>query len=321
MADHLIRNLWGMLAALTTALLTLALIAPAGAQAAAPVPGALSGIGAVVPPAAMNAASAALAQVPSASGTGAQGGTQPGSPPSVPAVPPPALRSVPVVAPPTPQPVPANPAPGAPLPSPAGAVEQSVSALSQSVPEPDTGQAGGTESTASSTARPDRTPRGRTHAHRLAHPRAHHAAGAGTSARPAASTGRAPFAQPPAARPLSPVPVLEATSRRGTQPAAPARHPRSRSESSRGHFLSRGSRPGGAVATSPVAIPLSAAPPPGGAEGSGAGAGGGAAGATAAALLALVGLCILRALSPGLLGLGLTPVQSALLVSRLERPG
>jgi hypothetical protein len=80
-------------------------------------------------------------------------------------------------------------------------------------------------------------------------------------------------------------------------------------------------RPSTVTTTSQLAPPVSAILPPGGAEGSAAGAGGGAAGATAAALLALVGVCILRALLPGLLGLGLAPARSALLVMRLERPG
>ena len=81
------------------------------------------------------------------------------------------------------------------------------------------------------------------------------------------------------------------------------------------------SRRSSAVTTSQVAPPVLAILPPGGAEGSAAGAGGGAAGATTAALLAIVGVFMLRALLPGLLGLGLAPARSALLDLRLERPG
>ncbi len=320
MADHLIRKSWGLLGALATALLTLALIVPTGAEAASPGSAALSQLAALVPAPAQSAVSAALAQIPSASGAGASGGAQPGSPPAAPVVAPPAVPPVPVVARPTPQPAPENPAPAAPAPSTAGAVEQSVSALAGPVPQPDAGQAVGTESTTSRTARSDRTPRGRTRAHRFAHPRAHRPVA--TSARPAGSTGRAPVAHSAVARPWSPVLVLVATSRRGTQPAVPARRADSRSEPGRRRHLDpRRSRPGVAVTTAPLAVPLSPALPPGGAEGSAAGAGGGGAGAAAAALLAFGGLCILRALLPGLLGLGLAPARSAFLVSRLERPG
>ena len=87
------------------------------------------------------------------------------------------------------------------------------------------------------------------------------------------------------------------------------------------HVAARPSRAVSTVTTPQLGPPVSASLPPGGAEGSAAGAGGGVAGATAAALLALVGVCMLRALLPGLLGLGLAPARSALLVSRLERPG
>jgi hypothetical protein len=81
------------------------------------------------------------------------------------------------------------------------------------------------------------------------------------------------------------------------------------------------SPPRTAVAAPPLQLPsLPSAPPPGG-VGAAAGGGGGATGATAAALLALVGICLMRALLPGRLALGLAPWRSALLVSRLERPG
>jgi len=60
--------------------------------------------------------------------------------------------------------------------------------------------------------------------------------------------------------------------------------------------------------------------PPAGVEGATGGAGS-AGGATAAALLTLVGICLMRALLPGLLALRIGPWRSALLVCRLERPG
>ena len=327
MADHLIGKFWGLSGALMAALLTLALIAPAGAEAAGPGSVALGQLGALIPAPAQSAVSAALAQVPSASGAGASAVAVPDSPPSVPVVVPPPPPPVPVAARPTPPPAPAIPASAAPVPvpvsvaQPAGIAGQAVSAPAQSVPQPDAAvQAALSEANPSSSARPKPTLGGRTPAHRIAHPRAHRHAGSPRWAS-AASARRAPIARPTAALPWSPVSVLE-TSRRGTQPAAPARRTDSRSESGRArHLAPPRSRPGGAVTTAPLAVPLSAVLPPGGAEGSAAGAGGAAAGAAAAALLALVGLCILRALLPGLLGLGLAPVQSAFLVSRLERPG
>src|SRR6516164_7673210 len=65
MADHLVTKFWGLWAALTVALLTLALIAPAGAEASGPGFGALSQLGSVVPAPSQAAVAAALAQVPS----------------------------------------------------------------------------------------------------------------------------------------------------------------------------------------------------------------------------------------------------------------
>ncbi len=330
MADHLIGKFWGLSGALMATLLALALIAPAGAQATGPGSGALGQLGALIPAPAQSAVSAALAQVPSASAAAASAVAVPDSPPSVPVVVPRPPPPVPVVARPTP--APANPASAAPVPvpvpvpiavpvpQPAGIAGQAVSAPAQSVPQPDAAvQAALSEANPSSSARPKPTLGGQTPAHRIAHPRAHRHAGSPRWAS-AASARRAPIARPTAALPWSPVSVLETS--RGTQPAAPARRTDSRSESGRArHLAPPRSRPGGAVTTTPLAVPLSAVLPPGGAEGSAAGAGGAAAGAAGAALLALVGLCILRALLPGLLGLGLPPVRSTFLVSRLERPG
>jgi hypothetical protein len=322
MADHLIGKFWGLSGALVTALLTLALIVPAGAEAAGPASGALSQLATVVPAPAQSAVSAALSQVPSTSAAGAARVAVPDSPPSVPVVVPPPPSPVPVVVRPAPQPAPANPVPAVPSPA-AAAAGQTVSVPTGSVAQPEAiVQAAQTGSNPSSAIRPDSALGGRTPAHRDPRPRAHRREGSARSAW-AASTRQAPIAHTNAARPWSPVSALETTSRGGAQPAAPARRadPRTAAGHARHPALPR-SRPGAAMTTSPtVAVPLTSALPPGGGEGSAAGAGGAAAGAATAALLAIVGVCILRALLPGLLGLGLTPVQSALLVSRLERPG
>jgi hypothetical protein len=323
MVDHLIRKLWGLSGALTAVLFTLALTVPAGAQAAGTASGALSQLGAVVPAPAQSAVAAALSQAPSAGGTGASEVTVPQT--SVPVVSPPATPHVPVVTPPAQLQQPPTPQPPA-----AGRGGQSVTAAAQvisaiaSVPQPDAAaralQTGSSLSSTSTRSAP--APGGRTPAHRLDRPRVHRHRGSLTSAQ-LASTGGVPNARAAAVRPWSPIPVFETSSRRGKQPAASARRTDSRMESRHARPAAVGRpRPGGAETTSPsLTFPLSAALPPGGAEGSAAGAGSAAAGAAAAALLALVGVCILRALLPGLLGLGLTPVQSALLVSRLERPG
>ena len=138
MADHLIGKFWGLSGALMTALLTLALIAPAGAEAAGPGSSALSQLAALVPAPAQSAVSAALSQVPSASGAAASAVAVPESPPPVHVVVPPP-PSVPAVARPTPPPAPANPASAAPLPVPvpAGIASLAVSVPAQSVPQPD----------------------------------------------------------------------------------------------------------------------------------------------------------------------------------------
>ncbi len=325
MVDHLIGKLWGLSGALTAVLFTLALTVPAGAQAAGTASGALSQLGAVVPAPAQSAVAAALSQAPSAGGTGAPEVTVPQPQTSVPVVSPPAMPHVPVVTPPAQLQQPPTPQPAA-----AGGGGQSVTAATQvisaiaSVPQPDAAaralQTGSSLSSTSTRSAP--APGGRTPAHRLDRPRVHRHRSSLASAQ-LASTGGVPIARAAAVRPWAPIRVFETSSRRGKQPAASARRTHSRNESRHARPAAvRRSRPGGAETTSPsLTFPLSAALPPGGAEGSAAGAGGAAAGAAAAALLALVGMCILRALLPGLLGLGLTPVQSALLVSRLERPG
>ena len=322
MADHLSGKSWGISGALAAALLTLALIVPAGAEAAAPGTGALGQLAAIVPAPAESAVSAALSQVPSATGAGASGVATPASPPSVHvAVPQP--PPVPVVTRPTPPSMPATPVPAAllPVPAPGGVAGQAVRVSTQSSAQPEAAvQAALSEANPSSSARPDAVLGRRTQVHRSAHSRARRHAGSVRSVS-AVSTRRAPVARSTAARLWSPVAELE-TSRRGTQLAAPARRADARRESRRAHHPAPPrSHPGGTLTASQSALPLPAALPPGGADGSAAGAGSAAAGAAAAALLVLFGLCILRALLPGLLGLGLAPARSAFLVWRLERPG
>jgi len=324
MVDHLIGKFWGVSGALITALLTLALFTPAAAQAAGSGSEALSQLGDVIPAPAQSAASAALSQLPSAGSPGASAGAMPASPPSVPVVVPPPPPPVPAMARPTPPPAPANPAPAAPVSVtvPAGVAGQTVSVPAQSVPQPDAAvQAALSEAKPSGSPRPDPALGGRTPTHRTVHPRARRHTGSRRSAAAAAATRRAPIFGTTAARSWSPVPVFVTTSRRGAQPAASARRAESRSESRHARHLAPRSDTGGELTKSPLALPLSAALPPGGADGSAAGTGGAAAGAAAAALLAFVGLCILRALLPGLLGMGLAPARTAFLVSRLERPG
>jgi hypothetical protein len=331
MADHLIGKFWGLSGALVTALLSLALIVPSGASAAGPASSALSQLANVVPAPAQSAVSAALSHVPSASAAGAAGVAVPDSPPSVPVVVPPPPPPVPVVVRPAPQPAPANAVAAAPSPVPApaaaaaaaAAAGQTVSVPTQSVAQPEAVvQAAQTGSNPPSTIRPESALGGRAPARRDARPRAHRHEGSPRSAS-AASTRQAPIVHTDAARPWSPVSALETASRGDAQPAAPARRADPRAEAGHArHLAPPRSRPRAVMTTSPtIALPLTSALPPGGGEGSAAGAGGAAAGAATAALLAIVGVCILRALLPGLLGLGLTPVQSALLVSRLERPG
>jgi len=325
MADHLTGKFWGLWGALIAALITLALIVPAGAEAASPGSAALGQITDLVPAPVQSAVAAALSQVPSASVPGASGA----SPLPAPVVTPTARPHVPIVAS-TPPPTVVLPTQARQLPVPAPPPVATVvsgygrapSAPAESVPQPDVAlKALGTELSPPN-PRGSRPSVGRQiPTRRHPHGRARHHSGSLASVR-AASTRRAPIARAIAAFTWLPARASGATSRRGAQPAAPARRADSRVPARHArHLGSPPSRPGRAVSTPPLALPLSSALPPGGAEGSAAGAGGGAGGATAAAVLALVGLCILRALLPGLLGLGLGPVQSALLVSRLERPG
>ncbi len=306
MADHLVTKFWGLCGALTVALLTLALVAPSGAEASGPGEVALSQLSSVVPAPAQTAVTAALAQVP--------------SPPVVPAAPsPPPVAAA--AAPPS--------APAVPPPAAAAVVDAAAAArAAQPTPQPDSAVATSTVSVPTvsvrttgkrpnppAPARSGSSLGGQASAHRVSRPKGHRAGQRGLrrSAPPPVVFGRARWAVPPVTRAVTDHPSRAAI--------APARHLGTRKASRRTrHVTELPSRRSSAVTTSQLAPPILAILPPG-AEGSAAGAGGGAAGATAAALLALVGVCMLRALLPGLLGLGLAPARSALLDLRLERPG
>ncbi len=311
MADQLVTKFWGLCAALGAALLTLALIAPAGAEASGPGYGALSQLSSVVPAPAQAAVAAALARVP--------------SPPVVPAAP-------------SPQPVaaPVTPPPAVPPPAAAAVVDSTAAArAAQPTPQPDSAVSTASVSVPTVSARttgkrpnppaPARSGTslgGQASAHRVSHPKGHRAGQRGLRrlARPA-PTRRIRIATAPIHWPVLPL-AHAVTDHRSHATSVPARHVDSR-KASRGtrHAAEPPSPPSSALTTTQLAPPVSATLPPGGAEGSAPGAAGSAAGATAAALLALVGVCMLRALLPGLLGLGLAPGRSALLVLRLERPG
>jgi hypothetical protein len=313
MADHLVTKFWGLCPALIVALVTLAL-APAGAEASGPGSSALSQLGSVVPAPAQAAVAAALAQVP--------------SPPVVPAAPSPPHVAAPVTSPPPPD---------MPPPAAAAVVDAAAAArAAQPTPQPESGVSTATVSVPRVSARttgkrphppaPARSGTslgGQASAHRVSHPKGHRAGQRGRvhpARKPAVGHRAATFAfATPVVSPLA----HAASAHRSRAASASARHIDTRKAShGKRHVAEPPSpRPSAVTTTSQLAPPVSAILPPGGAEGSAAGAGGGAAGATAAALLALVGVCILRALLPGLLGLGLAPARSALLDLRLERPG
>jgi len=304
MVDHLVTKFWGLCSALTVALLTLAIIAPAGAEASGPGYGALSQLSSVVPAPAQAAVAAALAQVP--------------SPPVVPAAPSPPPVAIAAPAAPAVVDSPAAATPAKPAPQPQSAVSiPTVSAPTVSVPTT------GKRPHPPAPARSGSSLGGQANANRVSRPKGHRAGQRGLPRRaPAPLVRRGPVAVGLAWSPVRPVVHAVVSDRRGQARIAPARHVdvRKRSRGAR-HVAEPPSGRVSAAFTPQIAPPVSANLPPGGAEGSAPGAGGGAAGATAAALLALVGVCILRALLPGLLGLGLAPARSALLVLRLERPG
>jgi hypothetical protein len=319
MADHLVTKFWGWLGAIALALLTLLVIAPASAEASGSVAGALSQLSSVVPAPAKAAVAGALAQVPSPPVTAAP------SPPLVPPEPPP---PVPTVGPPASTVVTHIPA---------------VSAPAQSMPQPDVAVSTSTISVPTVTARatgtrsnPPPAPTrsgpslgGQASAHGASHPTGHRAGHRGLQslARPALrSTG--PIVARLTGRPFLPlagaVGGIVGSGAAHPSPAAVAAardaHARKRSDRTR-HIAAPAPAAVSAVSTPQLAPPISGNLPPGGADGNAAGSGPGAAGAAGAALLAVVGISILRALLPGLLGLGLAPARSTLLVSRLERPG
>jgi hypothetical protein len=293
------------------ALLTPALIVPAGAEASGPGSDALSQLSNVVPAPAQAAVAAALAQVPSPP----PAGSVPSPTVAIPTPAPSAQTVGPAVATPAGN-VPAVAVPVSPPPRP----DTANSAPTISVPTVSV-RTTGKQPNPPARARPDASLGGQTSAHRVSHPKGRRAGQRGirSPARPA---------------PTRPVPIGAAGARWAPVPPAhavlvPAHHATAARARSRAHSRSDGprhlaasaSRAVSTVSTPQVGPPVSANLPPGGAEGAAAGVGGGVAGAAAAALLALAGVCMLRALLPGLLGLGLAPARSALLVLRLERPG
>ncbi len=311
MADHLLAKFRGLCGALTVALLTLALIVPAGAEASGPGLDALSQLSNVVPAPAQAAVAAALAQVPSPSPVG----------------------SVPSATAAIPTPAPSAQTVGPSVATPAGNVPAAAAAVPPP-PRPDTANPAPTISVPTvavrttgkrpnppARARPDASLGGQASAHRVSRPKGRRAGQRGlrSPARPA-PTRPGPLAAV-AARwaPVPPAHAVLVHAHHATAARAPSRA-RRRSDGPR-HLAARPSRAVSTVSTPQLGPPVSANLPPGGAEGAAAGVGGGVAGAAAVALLALVGVCMLRALLPGLLGLGLAPARSALLVSRLERPG
>jgi hypothetical protein len=311
MADHLIGKLWGLLGALAATVLAIALIAPAGAQAATPGAGSLGGLAAVIPAPAQAAVAAALAQVP--------------SPPAPAPAPSPPLAGVATPPPPATAPaaalaaarlpVTSGPAQPAPMPDPAAAPPISVPTISV--------RPTGTRPHPPARARPDSFLGGQANAHRVSRPKEHRAGHRGRRVRARPAMTRAWSIAVAVALPAPRIqPLAHASSAHRSHVLALARDAESHGPSRHaGHPAGRSSRRSSAAAPAQPAPPVSANLPPGGAEGSAPGPGGSAAGATAAAVLAFVGICMLRALLPGLLGLGLAPARSALLVSRLERPG
>ena len=317
MADHLVTKFWGLCAALTVALLTLALIAPAGAEASGPGLARSASLLDVVPAPAQAAVAAALAQVP--------------SPPAGPAAPSPLPRGGPDA-----RTSPAGRAPtGCRTP---WSMSRRWPSRSQPTPQPDTANSRRQRfpcrqsryaRRANGRIRPLQPGPTRPSVGRRAHiaSRVRRGAGPGRGAfearRGRRRRGRAH--SPPSER-----------GGRLCRPPTPSSFTPTTPRAVRGAVTRRAQAFGWSLVTSlrlhlpavstvtttaarrlrsrpPCRRVVRRAAPPG--------AGGGAAGATAAALLALVGVCMLRALLPGLLGLGLAPARSALLVLRLERPG
>lgn len=311
MADHLVAKFRGLCGALTVALLTLALIVPAGAEASGPGLDALSQLSNVVPAPAQAAVAAALAQVPSPSPVG--------SVPSATAAIPTPAPSTQTLGPSVATPARNVPAVAVPVPTPPGP-DTANAAPTISVPTASV-RTTGKRPNPPARARPDTSLGGQANAHRVSRPKGRRAGQRGlrSPVRPAPTRPGPIGAVAAGWAPVPPAHAVLVHAHHATAARAPSR-PRRRSDGPR-HLAGRPSGAVSAVSTPQLAPPVSANLPPGGAEGAAAGVGGGMAGAAAVALLALVGVCMLRALLPGLLGLGLAPARSALLVSRLERPG
>ena len=293
------------------ALLTLALIVPAGAEASGPGLEALSQLSNAVPAPAQAAVAAALAQVPSPSPVG----SVPSATVAIP-TPAPSTQTVgPTVATPAGN-VPAVAVPAQPAPRP----DTAISTPTISVPTVSV-RTTGKRPNPPARARPDASLGGQASAHRVSRPKGRRAGQRGlrSPARPAPTRPGPIGAVGARWAPVPPAHAVLVHAHHATAARAPSRA-RRRSDGPR-HLAARPSGAVSTVSTPQLGPPVSANLPPGGAEGAAAGVGGGAAGAAAAALLALAGVCMLRALLPGLLGLGLAPARSALLVSRLERPG
>ena len=295
------------------ALLTLALIVPAGAEASGPGLDALSQLSNVLPAPAQAAVAAALAQVPSPSPSPV------GSVPSATVAIPTPAPSTQTVAPSVATPAGSVPAMAVPVPPPRRP-DTANSAPTISVPTVSV-RTTGKRPNPPARARPDASLGGQASAHRVSRPKGRRAGQRGlrSPARPA-PTRPGPLAAVGARwAPVPPAHAVLVYAHHAT--AAPVQsRGRKRSDGPR-HRAAGPSRAVSTVSAPQLGPPVSADLPPGGAEGAAAGSGGGAAGSAAVALLALVGVCMLRALLPGLLGLGLAPARSALLVSRLERPG
>ncbi len=311
MADHLLAKFRGLCGALTVALLTLVLIVPASAEGSSPGLDALSQLSNVVPAPAQAAVAAALAQVPSPSPVESV-------PPAIVTIPTPAA-STQTVGPPVATPAGNVPAVTVPVPAPPRP-DTANSAPAISVPTVSV-RTTGKRLNPPARARPDVSLGGQASAHRVSRPKGRRAGQRGLrSPARAAPTRPGPLAAVGARWvPVPPAHAVLVHAHHATAARAPFRA--SRRSDGPPRLAARPSRAVSTVSTPQLGPPVSANLPPGGAEGAAAGAGGGLAGAAAVALLALVGVCILRALLPGLLGLGLAPARSALLVSRLERPG
>ena len=317
MADHLSLKFWGSwgAVALTLTLLAYLLIAPGRAQAAGPVPGVPSNVSSVVPAAAQAAVTAALAQASAVQAAAGQAIPVPQAP-AAPVAPSPVAPAAPVPPAPVP-PVPAAPHVSSPPAVPAPPTAAAPSAGSQPAAVAPAAQG----ATAAPGAPPaTRSAPGKTAGQRTVHRTPREPSRPGRATRravgwhplPGVRTATRATPLPPLARPFLPT-------RSDVRPAAHV-HRDAPTPAGRTH---RAVRPGAIarVIAPPAQLPASPALPPAGVEGAAAGGPGGAAGATAAALLTLVGICLMRALLPGRLALGLAPWQSAQLVCRLERPG